>query len=275
MSLHTLRELDEPVTFGRIARRPRWIGALLLALALAAGFAWLGQWQLGRSIASAPSDGPDTEKVAPLTSFADTNTTFRDGQLGRMASVDARLVPGDWVLLSDRLNGGTAGWWLVGHAVTSDGADLAVALGWAPTKAAARAAEATATIPSPLVGRYLPPEAPDMPSVEKGVQSASSVAAFINQWHDFSGAVYPGYLVAHTAPPGLDRIDSPKPIPPEALNWLNLFYAIEWAVFAGFAIYLWYRLVKDEVEKENEGAEADAPTAGTTPSAHEHSAARP
>jgi surfeit locus 1 family protein len=267
MTSTTRPELDDPVTFGRVARRPRWIAALLLALALAAGFAWLGQWQLGRSIASAPSGGPDTEKVAPLTSFATTNTSFRDDQLGRMASVDAHLVPGDWVLLSDRLNGGAEGWWLVGHAVTSDGADLAVALGWAPTRSAARAAEATATIPSPLVGRYLPTEAPDMPSVEKGVQSASSVAAFINQWHDFSGTVYPGYLVAHEAPPGLARIDSPKPIPPEALNWLNLFYAIEWAVFAGFAIYLWYRLVKDVVEKENEPSE--------DPAGSERSAARP
>ncbi|MEN9620072.1 MAG: hypothetical protein RL499_265, partial [Actinomycetota bacterium] len=30
--------------FWQVARRPRWIGALLLALAVAAGFAALGQW---------------------------------------------------------------------------------------------------------------------------------------------------------------------------------------------------------------------------------------
>lgn len=252
-------QVDEPVTFGRVARRPRWIAALVLALVLAAGFAWLGQWQLGRSIASTVADGPDTERVAPLASFAKTDRSFRDDQLGRMASVDARLVPGDWVLLRDRINDGRHGWWLVGHAVTSDGDDLAVALGWAPTRAAARAAEATATIPTPLVGRYLPPEAPDLPSVENGVQSAASVAAFINQWTDYSGHVYPGYLVAHEPPPGLTRIDSPAPIPPAALNWLNLFYAIEWAVFAGFAIYLWYRLVKDVVERENEPEDPAGP----------------
>jgi len=247
--------VDEPVAFAHVARRPRWIAALVLALALAAGFAWLGQWQLGRSVATAASSGPGTEKVVPLTSFAKTGTSFRDDQLGRMASVDAHLVPGDWVLLSERVNGGREGWWLVGHAVTSEGDDLAVALGWAPTRAAARAAEATAAIPSPLVGRYLPSEAPDSPKAEKGVQSTASVAAFINQWAQFSGHVYPGYLVAHSAPEGLVRIDSPRPIPPDAVNWLNLFYAIEWAVFAGFAIYLWYRLVKDVVERENESPE--------------------
>jgi surfeit locus 1 family protein len=181
---------------------------------------------------------------------------FPDEELGRMATVDARLVPGDWVLLSERSNGGREGWWLMGHAVTSDGDDLAVALGWAPTESAARAAEKTAVIPTPLVGRYLPTEAPDQPGVEKGVQSAASVAALINQWTSVSGHIYPGYLVAHADVDGLSRIDSPKPIPPAALNWLNLFYAIEWAVFAGFAVYLWYRLVKDVVEKENEEPEA-------------------
>ena len=34
------------------------------------------------------------------------------------------------------------------------------------------------------------------------------------------------------------------------LNLLNVFYALEWALFAGFAIYLWYRLVRDVVERE-------------------------
>jgi surfeit locus 1 family protein len=241
---------DDPVTFWQVARRPRWIAAFLLAMALAAGFAWLGQWQLGRSIATSVTGGPDTEKAVPLSSFAKTGVSFTDDQLGRMATIDARLVPGDFVVLSERRNGDREGWWLVGHAIAPDGSELVVALGWAPTRAAAVAAEATASIPTPLVGRYLPTEAPDQPDVEKGVQSAASVAAVINQWHDFGGKVYAGYLVAHEAPPGLTRIDSPKPIPPAALNWLNLFYGVEWAVFAGFAIYLWFRLVKDVVERE-------------------------
>jgi hypothetical protein len=39
-----------------------------------------------------------------------------------------------------------------------------------------------------------------------------------------------------------------------SLNWLNVFYAIEWVVFAGFALYLWFRLVKDAWEREAEEA---------------------
>ena len=40
----------EPATMWQIARRPRWIGALILSLAIAASFAALGQWQLSRSL---------------------------------------------------------------------------------------------------------------------------------------------------------------------------------------------------------------------------------
>jgi cytochrome oxidase assembly protein ShyY1 len=169
-----------------------------------------------------------------------------------MVTVDGTLVDGDFVVLSNRLNAGTAGFWLIGHVSTEGGAELAVALGWAPTRAQAVAAEASATIASPLIGRYLPSEPPDQPDVDTGVQSAASVPAFINQWAQFGGSVYGGYVVANTPATGLEAIDSPAPSQEVSLNWLNIFYAAEWAIFAGFAIYLWYRLVKDVVEKERE-----------------------
>jgi surfeit locus 1 family protein len=241
--------------FWAVARRPRWIGALLLALAIAAGFSALGQWQLARSVASAPVDRTDTETPVALSSLAKPGASVTDTQLGRMVTVTGALVDGDFVVLGNRLNGGDAGFWLVGHVRTEEGADLAVALGWAPTRAQAVAAEGSATVASPLLGRYLPSESPDQPDVDKGVQSAASVPAFINQWAHFGGSVYAGYLVAAAPADGLDAIDSPAPSQEVSLNWLNVFYAAEWAIFAGFAVYLWYRLVKDVVEKEGEPVE--------------------
>jgi len=236
--------------FWAVARRPQWIGALLLALAIAAGFSALGQWQLARSVASAPVDRADTETTIALTSLAEPGRPVTDRQLGRMVTVTGTLVDGDFVVLSNRINAGVTGFWLVAHVRTEGGADLAVALGWAPTRAQAVAAEASATIASPLIGRYLPSEAPDQPDVDKGVQSAASVPALINQWAHFGGSVYAGYVVAAEPAAGLTAIDSPAPSQEVSLNWLNVFYAAEWAIFAGFAIYLWYRLVKDVVEKD-------------------------
>ncbi len=234
--------------FWRIARQPRWIAALVLALAIAAGFAALGQWQISRSFATAQVDRTDTETPIALSTLSKPGAAVTGEQLGRMVTTDATLVPGDFVVLSKRLNGGTAGYWLVGHARTGTG-ELAVALGWAPTRAEAVAAEDSAAIASPLIGRYLPSEPPDQRDVPNGVQSAASVPAFINQWESFDGTVYGGYLVAAAPAAGLDPIDSPAPSREVSLNWLNLFYAAEWAIFAGFAIYLWYRLVQDQVEE--------------------------
>ena len=54
------------------------------------------------------------------------------------------------------------------------------------------------------------------------------------------------------------RIDSPAPTRDVSLNWLNLFYAAEWVIFSGFAVYLWYRLVKDVWEHEREAKRQEA-----------------
>lgn len=84
-----------------------------------------------------------------------------------------------------------------------------------------------------------------------------SAAQLVNLWAPFAGEAYPGYLVMHPAPPldeaalaalGLEAVDSVPPLPVETISWLNLFYAVEWVVFAGFAVYLWYRLARDDWE---------------------------
>ena len=95
-----------------------------------------------------------------------------------------------------------------------------------------------------------------------------AVAQLINVWADYDDRpVYFGYVTSAEPVDGLVAISSPPPAQDVELNWLNIFYAIEWALFAGFAIYLWYRLVRDAVEREREEAEAAAEAAaGAAPS---------
>jgi surfeit locus 1 family protein len=238
--------------FWAVARRPRWIAALLLCLGIAAGFAGLGQWQLSRSVQTGePADSPDTEVAVPLDSIAEPQTEVTQAQLGRRVVVDGAIVAGDFTVLTGRNNGDAAGGaWLVAHVLTEDGTTLAVALGWAPDADTATSAEG-ATPPSTFEGRYLPSEAPTESDFENGERSALSVAELINIWPDAIPA-YGGYLVLEQAWPGLEPIYSPAPSREIEFNLLNLFYALEWAIFAGFAIYLWYRLVRDVVEREAE-----------------------
>ena len=241
-----------------VARRPRWIAALILALAIAGGFAALGQWQLARSFESAAPRDEQTEVVVPLDEVSSPQTPVPDSATGQLVTVDTVFVTADYTVLSDRVNHGGPGYWVVGHAITRDGASLAVALGWAasPDAAADAVRELEASAPDGvLTGRYLPTESPQESDFEKGVRSAMAVPELINLWSVPPDGVYGGYLIVDAAPAGLDDIDAPAPITEIGLNLLNVFYAVEWVIFAGFAIFLWYRLVRDAWELENETPE--------------------
>jgi cytochrome oxidase assembly protein ShyY1 len=244
-----------------VARRPRWIAAFVLALVIAAVFAALGQWQVGRAVQTAKVVTYPTETVIPLSSVAKPQHPVTDRAAGQMVSVVGTRVPGDTYVVSDRVNYGVTGYWVIGHVVDNHGVSLAVALGWAPTKAKADAAAATLRAGAPeakVVGRYQPTEPPDQENFQKGIRNAVSVPELINEWKVVTKTVYGGYLVEKTPSAGLAAIYSPKPANDVTLDWLNVFYAIEWVVFAGFAVYLWYRLVKDAWEKEQEDREREA-----------------
>lgn len=243
--------------------RPRWIGALVFSLALAAAFAWLGQWQLERAIESGKAVEAPTETVLPLAQVAQPGGPITDEAVGQLVEFTATFVPGDEQILHDRVNHGESGYWVVSHA-TIEGpagrpAALAVARGWAQDEAAAKAV-AVRLAEQPVsqqrvVGRILPDEQPEVPADKQrpGVMRTVGVAALYNLWRDVDGAdVFSAYVVDRTAPAGLEKISSPPPIAQTELNWLNIFYAAEWIIFAGFAIFLWYRLVKDAKQREDE-----------------------
>ncbi|TFC87927.1 SURF1 family protein [Cryobacterium sinapicolor] len=251
--------------------RPRWLLALLLALAIAAAFALLGRWQLERAIASGEVVERSTETVLPLSDAVSPDGPPREAATGQLVTVDGSFVPGDDVLISERLNGGERGFWMVSRFETVATASvpvstIAVARGWSATEAEVQAAidelaAQAAGQQQTVTGRFVPSEAPAVPDSELDprTQATVSTAALINQWTDFTDqSVYAGYIVDTDAVAGLTVIDSPVPGNDASVNWLNIFYALEWAVFAGFAVFLWYRLVRDDWERHQEQAAIDA-----------------
>ena len=236
----------------RMALRPRWILALLVALGFAAGFVLLSQWQLSRSVEQATVIDRETETVVAIDTVARPQAPVTSAAAGQLVSVEAELVPGDFGVLSGRSD---QGFWLVGHAVTPDGVSLAVALGWAPTAEAARAAVPGSVGEAAIEGRYQATEPAADDDFEAGERSSMSVATLINEWSTAPETVYGGYLILGSAPSGLETIDAPAPSEEVVLNWLNVFYAVEWVVFAGFAVFLWWRFVRDAWEREREEAE--------------------
>lgn len=274
MARRTPEYLGEP-TLGQVMRRPQWILALLLALAVAAGFAWLGQWQMDQAVRTNVDELTQTETVRPIDDLTEPIAGIPEIAAGAVVSLEGAFVAGDFAVIEDRMNQGdaderTQGAWVVGHLERTGEtpASLAVALGWAPSiqdaeHAIERLNRNATDLEFSVEGRYLPAEAADVPKRDEDphVMRTMVPAALVNQWGEVPGPVYGGYLVLHPNTDGvttaladaqLTAIDSVAPSAPDKVIWLNAFYAIEWVVFAVIALYLWYRLARDAWEKEHE-----------------------
>ncbi len=266
-----------PPTLREVMLRPRWLGLLALCLVVAGVFAWLGQWQLARAIETAPVTPGSSEQVRPIGDVVAPGEYLSDELVGQRVSVRGAWVPDDFIVVAPRYNDGVPGYWVTGQfriAGTAEPTSVAVAVGWTPDRATAdsaadalsQRAAADGGAATDLTGRLIPDEGAVPPPKDGDPQALTrmSPAALLARWHDIDGLnVYRQFVTSAEPLGGLTAISSPAPDERSGVNWLNLFYAAEWAVFAGFAFYLWYRLAKDARQREVEDLE-DA-SAGAAP----------
>lgn len=265
------------LTLRQVMLRPRSLATLLAALLVAAVFGLLAQWQLSHAVQFDSTVQRDTETAVPLTVLNLPGAAVTETAAGHRASVYGFLTPADFVVIAERDNNGEVGYWVAGRAqvqlaagAAENLADLSVAIGWAPTLEAALAAQSrlaqfasgsqqtsqAATVSGVLTGRYNPTENPARP-VGEGIYQTLAPSQQLNLWQAPAAQTFGGYLVldsenVYFAASGLQEIYSPAPAPAEKVNLLNLFYAIEWVLFAGFALYFWVRLCRDWLEREKE-----------------------
>ena len=232
-------------TFFRVATRPKWIGALLLSLMVAAIFAGLGQWQLDRAFT----------KDDPKTNTENSSLALVEKKL----MLDTQHV----YIVDGRLQNGITGYWLISNAKDEKLASTTLALGWTEKLETAEALrtqlmqsmQAEAFLP--VSGYPLPPEGPQPVDAAKPYLLHSvSLAQLINLYSPEVAIKSAHEYLALCACEeqtsfGLSSSDL-KPIQvtyrdAEKINWLSAFYFLEWTLFAGFAVFLWWRLVKDEM----------------------------
>jgi len=254
----------------KTALKPRWIAGLVLALVISGVFVLLSQWQFGRSTRAEVPVSTGTEEPRPLTSVLKPGQFFPGSVADQVVTATGSYDPQKQVLVPGRIHDGAKGFWIVSAfavrgapALSGAGASaqtwIPVARGWV-SDAADAAAPPSGTIE--LTGRLIPSEAP-VPNTDAGPGRASavSVAELINLW-DVSS--YPGFVAASAERSGGADVAvsgaikplaiGPQP-PAQTVNWLNLFYAAEWVVFAGFALFIWWRLVKDDYRRGLEDAQ--------------------
>jgi hypothetical protein len=258
--------MNNPTWF-QVARRPKWIAGLFLALAIAAIFALLGQWQLDRSFTQI--DEPNqNEEIFSLIELELPGAPITAAAANKLVSAEIYLDQANVYIVSGRLqktNQETvSGYWVVAnsYALLADGdstASLTVALGF--TKDLVTAEKARAELKDsiqveaflPREGRYLQTEAPvRLPDVSRSYLFGSlSLAQLVNLYSQEPIESFAGFLaLSESAGFGLDSIVIAPPQPGLSVNWLTLFYAVEWALFAGFAVFLWWRLVEDQRIRE-------------------------
>ena len=231
--------------FFRLAVRPKWIGALLLSLAVAALFAALGQWQLDRA-------------------FTKDNAKFVSAAQTKQVTLDLSLDTNHAYVVADRLQKGNKGFWLVANATDQHMRSTTLALGWAPSLEQAEKARTNlmssmlAQAFLPVTGTYLPSEPPQPADSSKPYLLKSvSLAQLINLYSpNQTMASNSQYLAVAKGDFGLQSI-SVTYVTPASINWLSAFYFLEWTLFAGFAVFLWWRLVKDEQLRLTAEAQAD------------------
>lgn len=241
-------------------------------MAIAALFVLLSQWQFSRSQDAAPPPPSTTEQVQPLTEVFEPGIPMTAGVADQMVRMEGRFLPDTRVLVQTRLQDDRDGLWVVSaFEVAGSGqpaAVLPVVHGWVPD--ANSGSEVPEHVGAAVVeGRLLPTEAPVVQRPVAGQVPTLSVAQLINVWD--VPVMYSGFVVSS------DTVVDGSPVPPapplEAVrigpqpqetpvNWLNIFYAVEWFVFAGFAFFLWWRLVADDhrralEEEEDQDITAD------------------
>lgn len=227
------------ISFWRVAVRPKYIAGFLLALIAAAAFSLLGQWQLDRSITKEQT-AAEIQKIVTVETMLDTKNVF---------------------IVDDRLQGGREVFWLIANSLDHSGKSLTLAIAQTDSLLKAEAARfelknsVIAQAFLPVRGYWLPTEAPLASDSEKPYLLKSvSTAQLINLYSPEKPlSTYTDFLVAkgfaESLSPKLGEIDAVLE-PAAAINWLSLFYAAEWVLFAGFAIFLWARTVKDALDAE-------------------------
>lgn len=255
----------------KLALTARWIAALFFCLMLAVVFALMAQWQISRTfVEDVTSDTWSKVKVVDLDSVTEPNAPFTfneaslEGEETVLTKVETELTlnPSRAFLVANRIQlNGDRGYWIVLPANTLK-AELFVAAGFIKGEQEAKTALAevkrllTVQAFMPFEGRLLPSEAP-VESLGEDVYGTLSVPQLINKIADEAkdSATYTGFL-ALTDQSALSEVEGVEPLTigiakgDGEVNWLSAFYAIEWTIFAGFAVFMWWRLLADAYKKQ-------------------------
>jgi surfeit locus 1 family protein len=246
---------------------PRLLGLHVLAVLATTAAVLLGLWQYGAWHAHRDDKAASLIRTSPrpLSSVIGGDDAFPAAAVGQPVRFSGRWLPRATVYVPDRSLHGRRGVWAVTPvAVCQPARDQAgcrtasamlVVRGWAPT---VRAMPAPPSGAVRVTGWLQPGEDSGLTDADPGddvIPEMRIADAIQHVDQDLYGA----YVIAHdvsTVPENGLAAVTPASLPkPDVFTGLrNLLYALEWWVFGGFAVFLWWRWCRDELERHRAAA---------------------
>ncbi|WP_121829777.1 SURF1 family protein [Streptomyces sp. S1] len=241
----------------RFLRTPRWWGINLFVLLAIPFCVFMGTWQLGKFEDRVDTHQEAERRPAPSTAAAeplDSLLPVDKETSGRTAEARGRF--GDQFLVPGRELDGRSGAYVLTLLRTDGGRSLPVVRGWLPEGAPA---------PAPPSGEVTVVGALQASENQgsKGVRAAGglsegqlgmiSAASLVNVVTD---DVYDAWITLADSPAGLTPVPAAAAAGTglDAKAFQNLGYTAEWFVFAGFVLFMWFRLVRREAEASRDEA---------------------
>lgn len=218
-----------------------------MVVAVAASIA-LATWQFDVWQASRRAQQHDLSGLRPiaLTQVFAQGQAFPGNDVGRPVTLTGRWAPSDTFYVQGVRSpvSGASGYWAVTPAVIGTNA-IAVLRGWVPTPSAPAVPDERVSIS----GWLEPSDDTNPVEVRRGVFGSLSLAAVTQV---VNTPLYSGYVVIKSASSGLRGVQKlgPTQTSTSGADWgtglRNFLYGVQWWLFAGLAVYLWWRWCRDQ-----------------------------
>ncbi|MYW48279.1 SURF1 family protein [Streptomyces sp. SID161] len=245
----------------RFLLTPRWWGINVFVLLAIPFCVFMGSWQLSRFEGRVQDHRAATEQAA---SVRDEAASPLRGMLpvdkstaGRRVTVGGRY--GEQLLVPGRELDDRRGFYVLTLLRTDSGKALPVVRGWLPGTADAARAPAPPAGEVTVTGALQASETPGDNGVSAqgglpaGQTAAISPASLVNL---VPYRLYDAWVTLDKADAGMKAVPASAPSGTglDLKAFQNLGYTGEWFVFAGFVVFMWFRLLRREVEFQRDAA---------------------
>ncbi|CUW29396.1 hypothetical protein CFC35_21590 [Streptomyces sp. FBKL.4005] len=245
----------------RFLLTPRWWGINVFVLLAIPFCVFMGSWQLSRFEDRVDDHRTATEQAASGHEHAarplDSMLPVDKSTSGRRVTASGRYA--GQLLVPDRELDGKRGFYVLALLRTDSGKALPVVRGWLPGTADPAKAPAPPAGEVTVTGALQASETPGDNGVSAqgglpaGQTAAISSASLVNLVPD---RLYDAWITLDKGDSGMKAVPASAPggTGLDLKAFQNLGYTGEWFVFAGFVVFMWFRLLRREIEFQRDAA---------------------